>query len=58
MYELMSRFKPVHVMNLPQGKDQVLAPAAWTEEVKRAARFLKGLFNVTITPEKLHDVIV
>ena len=58
MYELMGRIKPVHVMNLPQGKDQALALDAWTEEVKRAARFLEGLFNVTITPENLHDAIV
>lgn len=58
MYELMSSFKPVHVMNLPQGKDQALALDAWTEEVKRAAKFLEGLFNVTITEDKLHDAIV
>lgn len=58
MYELMSKFKPVHVMNLPQGRDQALALDAWTEEVKLAAKFLEGLFNVEITPEKLHDAIV
>ena len=58
MYELMSRIKPVHVMNLPQGKDQALALDAWTEEVKRAAHFLERLFNVTITEENLHDAIV
>ena len=58
MYELMGTFKPVHVMNLPQGKSQALALESWTEEVKRAAEFLEKLFNVKITEEKLHDAIV
>ena len=58
MYELMSLLKPVHVMNLPQGRDQAMAIESWTEEVKRAAKFLEGLFNVTITEDKLHDAIV
>ena len=58
MYELMGTFKPVHVMNLPQGKSQALAIESWTEEVKRAAEFLEKLFNVKITEEKLHDAIV
>ena len=58
MYELMGTFKPVHVMNLPQGKSQALALESWTEEVKRAAEFLEKLFNVKITEEKLHEAIV
>ena len=58
MYELMGKIKPVHVMNLPQSKDQALAIDAWTEEVKRAAKFLEDLLHVSITPEKLHDAIV
>ncbi|MBR0252229.1 MAG: 2-hydroxyacyl-CoA dehydratase, partial [Synergistaceae bacterium] len=58
MYELMSKIKPVHVLNLPQGRDQAMAIESWTEEVKRAAKFLENLFNVKITEEKLHDAIV
>ena len=58
MYELMNLIKPVHVMNLPQGRDQALAIESWTDEVKRAAKFLEDLFNVQITPEKLHEAIV
>ncbi|MBQ3395755.1 MAG: 2-hydroxyacyl-CoA dehydratase [Synergistaceae bacterium] len=58
MYELMNLMKPVHVMNLPQGKDQALAIESWTEEVKRAAKFLENLLGTTITEEKLHDAIV
>ncbi|MBQ9594913.1 MAG: 2-hydroxyacyl-CoA dehydratase, partial [Synergistaceae bacterium] len=58
MYELMNLIKPVHVMNLPQGRDQALAIESWTDEVKRAAKFLEDLFHVKITPEKLHDAIV
>ena len=58
MYELMSKIKPVHVLNLPQGRDQAMAIESWTEEIKRAAKFLENLFNVKITEEKLHDAIV
>ena len=58
MYELMNFLKPVHVMNLPQGRGQALALDSWTEEVKRAAKFLENLLNVKITEEKLHDAIV
>ncbi len=58
MYELMSLLKPVHVMNLPQGRSQALALESWIEEVKLAAKFLENLFNVKITDEKLHDAIV
>ena len=58
MYELMNLIKPVHVMNLPQGRGQALAIESWTDEVKRAAKFLEDLFNVKITPEKLHEAIV
>lgn len=57
MYELMNLIKPVHVMNLPQGKDQALALESWTEEVRRAAKFLEDLFGVKITPDKLHEAI-
>ena len=58
MYELMNLIKPVHVMNLPQGRDQALAIESWTDEVKRAAKFLEDLFHVQITPDKLHEAIV
>ena len=58
MYELMNALKPVHVLNLPQGRDQALALDSWTEEMHAAARFLEKLFNVKITDEKLHDAIV
>ncbi len=58
MYELMSYLKPVHVMNLPQGREQALALDSWTEEVKQAVKFLEKLLDVTVTEEKLHDAIV
>ena len=58
MYELLGEIKPVHVMNLPQGKDQALAVEAWAEEIRQTARFLEKLFDVTITDEKLHEAIV
>ena len=58
MYELLGEIKPVHVMKLPQGRDQALAVESWTEEVRLAAKFLENLLSVEITDEKLHDAIV
>jgi benzoyl-CoA reductase/2-hydroxyglutaryl-CoA dehydratase subunit BcrC/BadD/HgdB len=54
----MNKIKPVHVMNLPQSREQAFAVEMWTEEIKRAAKFLEKLLNVEITAEKLHDAIV
>ena len=58
MYELLGLLKPVHVMNLPQSRDQSMALDSWTDEMHSTARFLENLFNVKITDEKLHDAIV
>ena len=58
MYELLNEIKPVHVMNLPQGRDQAMALDQWTEEMRLAARWLEKLFGTEITDEKLHDAIV
>lgn len=58
MYELMSMLKPVHVLNLPQGRDQAMALESWTQEIKNAAKFLEKLLNAKITEQSLHDAIV
>ena len=58
MYELLAEIKPLHVMNLPQGRDHALAVESWTEEIRQTARFLEKLFDVTITEEKLREAIV
>ncbi|MCR4817782.1 MAG: 2-hydroxyacyl-CoA dehydratase family protein [Fretibacterium sp.] len=58
MYELMNALKPVHVLNLPQGRDQAMALDSWTGEMHAAAHWLEDLFDVKITDEKLHDAIV
>ena len=58
MYELMRELKPLHVMNLPQGRDHALALESWKSEIQKAARFLEELLGVEITDEKLHDAIV
>ena len=58
MYELMSMLKPVHVLNLPQGRDQAMALESWTQGIKNAAKFLEKLLNAKITEQSLHDAIV
>ena len=57
MYELMGKIKPVHVLNLPQGRTQAMALDMWTEEMRNTARFLEDLFGVKITDEKLREAI-
>ncbi|SNT03600.1 Benzoyl-CoA reductase/2-hydroxyglutaryl-CoA dehydratase subunit, BcrC/BadD/HgdB [Anaerovirgula multivorans] len=57
MYELMSKIKPMHVMNLPQTADGEEALAYWKNEVVRFKSFLEEKFGVEITEEKLRDAV-
>jgi benzoyl-CoA reductase/2-hydroxyglutaryl-CoA dehydratase subunit BcrC/BadD/HgdB len=53
MFELMGKFKPVHVMKLPQGYDAEQDRAYWLASVKRLVDVLEETFKVNITEEKL-----
>ena len=57
MYELMSKIKPMHVMNLPQTSEGEDSLEMWKKEMVKFKAFLEEEFNVEITDEKLRDAI-
>lgn len=57
MFELMQKFKPMHVMNLPQIADLPHAKTMWFEELKRLQIRLEETLEVTITEDALRDAI-
>ena len=56
MYEYMSQFKDVHVMQLPQNQDED-SFKLWLSEIKKMAIRLEDEFKVKITDEKLRAAI-
>lgn len=56
MYELLSEFKPLHLMQLPQAQDEA-ALDYWLGELKRLATRLEEEFGVELTIERLQDAI-
>ncbi|GFO65629.1 2-hydroxyacyl-CoA dehydratase family protein [Geomonas paludis] len=57
MYELLGELKPVHLMQLPQVKDEA-ALDYWVLELKRLITRLEQTFEVEITPEKLAAAVL
>ncbi|AEG61014.1 double-cubane-cluster-containing anaerobic reductase [Desulforamulus ruminis] len=57
MYELMSKIKPMHTMNLPQSVQAEDALEAWTREMHRLKNWLEEKFGVEITEEKIRESI-
>ncbi len=55
-YEILGQFQPVHVMELPQRKDDV-DRALWRSEVRRLAERLEELAGRKIEPESLREAI-
>ncbi len=55
-YEILGEFQPVHVMELPQRKDEV-DRALWRSEVRRLARRLEELTGKRIESEPLREAI-
>lgn len=53
MYELLSQFKNMHVMQLPQGRHRPYAGDIWYEECKLLVKTLEEQLGVGITEEKL-----
>nr|WP_306534771.1 double-cubane-cluster-containing anaerobic reductase [Geobacter sp.] len=56
MYELLSEFKPLHLMQLPQVQDGA-ALDYWLGELKRLAARLEQEFGGELTTERLRDAI-
>ncbi len=57
MYELMSKIKPMHVMNLPQNQNGEQTLAAWTKEMEIFKDWLAEKFAVEISEEDLRKAI-
>ncbi len=57
MYELMSKLKPMHIMNLPQTANAENSLELWKNEMVYFKEFLEKQFEVEITDEKLTDAI-
>ena len=52
MYELMSEFKPVHVMELPNSQSE-RGLVFWKSEIIRTKEYLEEFFHIVITEEPL-----
>lgn len=57
MYELMSDFKNVHIMQLPQNNTDPLSLKLWINEIYKLKRVLEENFDVEITDDKLKKAI-
>lgn len=58
MFELMSRFKKLHIMRLPTSYEEEDAKEYWLSEVKRLKIVLEREFETVITDEALREAIV
>ncbi|MDY6972702.1 MAG: double-cubane-cluster-containing anaerobic reductase [Thermodesulfobacteriota bacterium] len=57
MYELLSREKSMHVMDLPQKPEDPDALTHWTAEMQKLKRFLEAQLETAITTEALGRAI-
>ena len=56
MYEMLSEFKPVHVMELPNRQSE-MGIKLYAEEIKKFQKVLEEKFEVTITEEDIRKAI-
>ena len=56
MYELMSEFKPVHVMELPNSQSE-RGLAFWKSEIIRTKEYFEEFFHVVITDQMIRDAV-
>lgn len=57
MFELLSRYKRVHVLQLPQNQDPASAMPFWRAEIERFRGIVAELTGVTIDDDRLHAAI-
>lgn len=56
MFELLSRYKPVEVLQLPQSQDAAVLPA-WRGELERFRDIVEQLTGVQITRDRLRSAV-
>lgn len=57
MFELLTRYKPTHVLQLPQSQDGTMALALWREELARFRAIVEEQTGVVITGDRLASAI-
>jgi len=57
MFELMARYKPTYVLQLPQSQDSAMALTQWRHELERFKDIVEKQTGIVITPNRLHDAI-
>lgn len=57
MYELLSKYKPMYVLELPQKADDPDAFRHWKAEIVKLKEYLEKEFNTKITDAKLREAI-
>ena len=57
MFELLSRYKPTHVLQLPQKQDPAMAMPLWQAELDRFKMIVEKQTGVKITEKRLRSAI-
>lgn len=57
MFELLSRYKPTYVLQLPQNQDTAQAQSLWRSELERFKAIVEDQTGVTITRDRLRAAI-
>jgi len=57
MFELLGKFRPIHILQLPQNQDSETALSFWYQEVKRFKERTERETGVRITDERLSEAI-
>lgn len=57
MYEMLGKLKPVHIMQLPPGRDSNMSLQFWYNEMVRAKEVIEETLGTTITEENLKAAI-
>ncbi|GMB00067.1 double-cubane-cluster-containing anaerobic reductase [Pelosinus sp. IPA-1] len=57
MYELLARYKPIHLLQLPQEQASPQSRELWFQEVQKLKERLEQELEVEITPDKLRAAI-
>ncbi|HPP06576.1 MAG TPA: double-cubane-cluster-containing anaerobic reductase, partial [Syntrophorhabdaceae bacterium] len=57
MFELISHYKPIHVMDLPQLPDEPEAQDHWENMIYKVKQFLEKKFHRTVNDERIEEEI-
>jgi len=57
MFELLSKYKPIHLLQLPQDQNTETALPYWYDQIKKLKERIEAEFKVELTNERLSDAI-